>query len=185
MKKPISEKQSKYPIISRDTVFTCPFYEVNKETIKTPKGVFDYYIIHKEPPAVFVIAQESDKILLVKQYRQQTRHTSYELPAGSMKQNESVEDAARRELHEETGYTSGSMRVVGHHYALSGLSDIERYVLYATDLHKEESHRDDCEDIIDQGFFTIPEVKRMIASDDIIDGPSLASLCYLFSSQHV
>ena len=47
---------------------------------------------------------EKNRILLVRQYRLPARQYLWELPAGRVDPGETVLQAARRELAEETGY---------------------------------------------------------------------------------
>lgn len=49
---------------------------------------------------------ERGEVLMVRQFRPAVNNFVIEFPAGLVDQNESMEDAARRELLEETGYTA-------------------------------------------------------------------------------
>ena len=54
--------------------------------------------------AVIVIAvNENNEIYFIEQYRETIENVALELPAGMIDENENPEDAARRELEEETG----------------------------------------------------------------------------------
>ena len=57
------------------------------------------------------------KIILVKQYRKSIEKISYEIPAGKLEigENGSEQDAAARELEEETGY-SGDLKQIHEFY---------------------------------------------------------------------
>jgi ADP-ribose pyrophosphatase len=66
------------------------------------------------PGAVAVVAFTDDnKIVLTKQYRHPLRSLIYDLPAGGMQDNETPEQAALRELEEETGYTAERLEWIG------------------------------------------------------------------------
>src|SRR5512134_3594489 len=53
------------------------------------------------------------KIVVVKQYRFGIKRTTTELPAGIMEKDETPEQAAVRELKEETGYTAAAWKYLG------------------------------------------------------------------------
>ncbi|GBD98888.1 ADP-ribose pyrophosphatase [bacterium BMS3Abin07] len=51
-------------------------------------------------------------VILIKQYRPPVDKYVIEFPAGLNDRNESLEDVARRELMEETGYEAGALKVI-------------------------------------------------------------------------
>lgn len=64
--------------------------------------------------AVAVAAFTNDnKMILTRQYRHPFRKLMYDLPAGGMMQGETLEQAALRELEEETGYTAEKLQWIG------------------------------------------------------------------------
>jgi len=64
--------------------------------------------------AVAVAAFTNDnKLILTKQYRHPLRKLIYDLPAGGMQEGETPEQAALRELEEETGYTADKLEWIG------------------------------------------------------------------------
>jgi ADP-ribose pyrophosphatase len=56
---------------------------------------------------------EDNKMILTKQYRHPLRKLIYDLPAGGMKDGETPEQAALRELEEETGFTAEKLEWLG------------------------------------------------------------------------
>ena len=67
-----------------------------------------------EPGAVAVAAfTEDNKMILTKQYRHPFRKIIHDIPAGGMEGDETLEQAALRELEEETGYKAERLKWIG------------------------------------------------------------------------
>ena len=92
----------------RDLIHKGTIVDVYKDVVVLPDGGIETwdYIEHRTGASAVVATLPGDKILLVKQYRPAIERYTWELPAGGRNPDETFEDAARRELTEETGYTS-------------------------------------------------------------------------------
>ncbi len=63
-----------------------------------------FHVIHGPDWASVLCVTEASEVILVRQYRHGIASSSLELPAGVIEAHETPEEAARRELVEETGY---------------------------------------------------------------------------------
>lgn len=72
--------------------------------------------------SVCIVAQWQNQIVLIDQYRHGIGKWMLEMPAGGVDDNESDEEAARRELLEETGYIAGELFDLGSYYVSEGTS---------------------------------------------------------------
>jgi len=101
--------------------------------------------------AVGIVAVTSDyHLVLIKQHRIPLDQVVIEIPAGLVgdEQDETVEEAAHRELLEETGYKAGHMQHMGDFTLSPGMSIEIMSVMLATDLERiEEGGGDDNEKI--------------------------------------
>jgi ADP-ribose pyrophosphatase len=88
-------------VISRDVQFAS---QDDAET---------YYAIEQPDYLVGVAVTPEDRILLVRQYRPAVETFCLELPAGLLEENEEPATAMARELLEETGYTTESIKLIG------------------------------------------------------------------------
>lgn len=90
----------------------------------TPPGRASYeHHVAEIPDAVGVLLCHPDMgVLLLHRHRFITDTVGYEIPAGGVDNGESIEQAARRELLEETGWTAGAIEPLLSCNASDGVS---------------------------------------------------------------
>ncbi len=76
-------------------------------------GVEGSYIALKAPDCVVVIPEREGSFVLVRQFRHGAAKLTTEFPGGVIDAGESPEEAARRELSEETGFSAGKLTFLG------------------------------------------------------------------------
>jgi ADP-ribose diphosphatase len=89
------------------------------------KGKWEYVSRTRGVTAAVILAIIDDDVILVEQDRPPLRARCLELPAGLVgdeQEGEEIEDAAIRELEEETGYRSEHVVDLGRFYASPGMS---------------------------------------------------------------
>lgn len=97
-------------------------------------GTAAYREIIRHPGAIGVLARHPDgSFVLVRQYRKAVEALSTEVVAGMLDAGEAHEEAAHRELMEETGYRAERLVRLGTIYASPGYVD-EKVELYLADL---------------------------------------------------
>jgi 8-oxo-dGTP pyrophosphatase MutT (NUDIX family) len=127
--------------------------EQNSEILKTPwfkliaKKAVDspspYYVI-QSTDAVSIIAMTKDQqVLLVQQYRPAIDSESLELPGGHLKDDETPEEAARRELLEETGYRAVKFQFLGLLYPNTTRMGHKLWCYFAEDATRIQAPRSD------------------------------------------
>lgn len=117
-------KNTKAKFLSEETVYEDSFLKLIKETYLLPNEKVitrDRVIKNQNKEAVIMIAETVENKYLIVIQNRIDQITSIEFPAGYIEEKESIEEAAQRELLEETGYLAQSIKVIDHYYAQLGI----------------------------------------------------------------
>lgn len=74
---------------------------------------YDFYILESADWVNVIPLTPRNEVVLIRQYRHGIRQGTLEIPGGIVEKNDSPEEAARRELAEETGYRDSEMHLLG------------------------------------------------------------------------
>jgi len=139
-----------------------------RDAVLFPKGVpgtYDRLIpksaLKKQGPGVAVLPLlPSGAIVLNLNYRHATRSWELELPRGGMDPKETVEEAARREVREETGYVPSTLVFLGYMAPDTGILSSVVPVYLGKVSSKEAADPEDSEAIADVLSFTKEEIQK-------------------------
>jgi ADP-ribose pyrophosphatase len=124
------------------------------------------------PPGVVIMAiLPNGKIVLNRNFRHATRSWEYELPRGARNPNETIEEAAIREVKEETGMEIKDLQLLGNIAPDSGVLNTIEPVFLAKVLRQGDSQREDSEAIAGIEAFSVAELKK-----GFVDGYLIVSI---------
>jgi 8-oxo-dGTP pyrophosphatase MutT (NUDIX family) len=96
-----------WKVLEQNIVFDNPYLKVRQERVQLATGavIDDFHVLQSATWAAAVALTSQRELVLVRQYRHGHGAASLELPAGVMEAGETAEQAAQRELLEETGFS--------------------------------------------------------------------------------
>ena len=165
--------------------FVSPWVKIRKDTVELPSGVIipDFYI-EELPDWVNVIAitKEGD-FLIEEQYRHGIAKVCFELCAGIIEEGETPLDAAKRELLEETGYSTDEWLFFGNYSPNASGCNNTCYTFIANNVKKVADQELDRTEEISLHLVEENEIKNMMVDGRITEAVMLASLWRFFANK--
>jgi ADP-ribose pyrophosphatase len=122
-----------------------------------------------------VPVDDQGNILMVKQYRYAIDKDLLEIPAGGVEPGEKPEEAVRREMSEETGFTPAVIRKIGGFYSSPGFCNEYLHLFVGTNLKPNRLIAEDT-DAIELVKIKPEEIDNLISSGKICDAKSIAGI---------
>jgi len=155
-----------------------PWLEVAVEKIALPDGrVIDEFLQLKGRDFVVVVPFTDDgRVVTIRSYKHGPRRVSVALPAGLLDGDEQPEDAARRELLEETGYEATRWERIGSFVVESNYGLNTEHAFVARGARQvREPRSGDLEEILVE-LRTRDELIAAIRSGDVAQLSSAAAI---------
>jgi ADP-ribose pyrophosphatase len=160
-------------IISSREVLKNKLFTIVEEVATDPDGFEIQRSIVRHPgSAVMLPVDDTERMLLVKQFRLPAEDYLWEIPAGRLDPGESPLEAAKRELREETGYKAERWTQLASFWASPGYVSEKMTLFLAQNLTpgKQEAMEDER---IEMRWFAKQEVADMIRKGEIIDAKTM------------
>ena len=167
---------TEYKLLERKTGYSGKFLNMFIDKVHLPNDHVVELEFIDHPGAAAVVALDDDgSIIMVRQFRYAASGFILEIPAGKIDSGESPEICAKRELEEETGYTSGSLESLGFIWTPPGFTNEKIWLYLARNLQKSKQALEDNE------VLTVERIPAIEAIEDaksgrINDGKTVTAL---------
>ena len=152
--------------ISSRRAFDGRLLHLRVDDVRLPSGRSSVREVIEHPGSVAILPITADgDILLIRQYRYAVGREMLEIPAGLLEPGETPEEAARRELREETGHDAGELRRITSCFPAAGFSN-ERQTRFLATNCTPVTHEADPDEGISQVRMPLSELDERLASDD-------------------
>lgn len=131
------------------------------------------------PSGVSIVATMDDKLLLLHEFRMGVNRCVYNLCAGMLEPEETIEDCIVRELYEETGLRVKKIKkILPPSYAAVAISDTTTYIAFVEAEGTLEDHTSENEQI-EANLYTREEVSSLLETEPFSSRAQMAAFFFV------
>ncbi|MBI2662322.1 NUDIX hydrolase [Candidatus Woesearchaeota archaeon] len=159
---------AKWKILNQKYLEKNDYIKLRKDSCVTLNGkiVDSYYIMEIQDVSCAVAMTKEGKILMIKEYKHGVQKEILQLPCGYVAMNEEPLVAAKRELAEETGYTSKKWALLGSFTGSPGRLTHYYHLFLAEECEKTEQQKLDVLEMMDVFEYTKEEAEEELKKQD-------------------
>lgn len=170
-------------VVGEETIYKGVYLNLKKFDIVLPngnRGIREIVEV-RNASAIFAVDEQMN-VLMVRQSRPAINKTGLEIPAGLIDENESTEDAVRRECEEETGYQPRTIRKLIRYAHAEGYSTGYITLYLGIGLEYTGKMKLDDSEYVEPVLVPLDKVVQMIRENHITDSKTIlgAALCERF-----
>lgn len=137
------------------------------------EGIFG--VVELLPGVIIVAITDDGRVCMNREYKYALRNESLELPAGGIEAGQTALDAAKRELHEEAGWTAHSWTSLGQIEQLTTVVSAPIEIFLARQLTEVNTAHEDSE-VITNELVPFDEAYQMAMDGRVVFAPAIAAL---------
>ena len=173
----IKDSELKWHQVEERVIYRNKYIGLRNDLVRRPDGIETDYVVVENKDFVCTVCQTPQKkLILVRQYRYPWQTASWELPSGIIDPGESPENAAIREIREETGFGVDTIEFVLRFHPF-GIARGWGYVFFVQLKDKLPRCLDlDANEFLIAQEFSKSQVIPLIETNSIIHAPSLLGI---------
>ena len=159
-------------------IFKGNVFRVTMDQVELENGMTSFReVVHHNGGACILPLTDDDKVLMVRQYRNALERETLEIPAGGLNgREEPTDQAAMRELQEETGYHTDHVELLTSIYTTVAFCNEKIDIYLALDLKDRGSQHLDEDEFINVEAYSVEELKQMIYDCKIQDAKTICGI---------
>lgn len=172
---------SEWTVHGSRTIYTSPWVELDLVDVEPPGHPrYEHHLIKWAPVAATVVLDDQNRVLMMWRHSFATDTWNWEIPSGIVEDGESLEEAAAREVEEETGWRVTSVEPLAYNQPVGGMSNAEHHVFLARGATYVAPPVDTHEaDRIE--WIPLDQIQGMIDRREIVAGVAVTGLLQLLA----
>ena len=164
--------------LGSERLMETPYFSLRTDRLRLPDGGIKdpYYVIERPDAAIIFPLTAAGEVVLVNQYRPPLETMVLGLPAGLVEAGERPEEAARRELSEETGYTGGEWELLGSVASSPSLKDNQAYLFLVRGVEETTTPDPDEHELVEVVRVPVKELLNLVRSGKIVSSSGVAAI---------
>lgn len=161
---------------NKQIVFQTEWFNIEQESFDHIESLKEkpYYRINSPDGVIILAVTEADEIILVKQFRPALNQYTLEFPSGAINESEAPQEAAVRELYEETGFVCSALNCLGKGRIMMDRHNSRIFAFHGTGAlkHPRFEGKEDIEVVL----VTPADFKALVLSGQFEQFPAFALL---------
>jgi ADP-ribose pyrophosphatase len=176
----MSHDDKKWVKISSHELLKTGFFRLRVDEARLPSGkiCLNYYVMDFSDWVNIVALTKDRQMILIKQFRYAIEELCIETPGGAIdpRHSETPEEAAKRELIEETGFVPGKMKLLSEALPNPAIQSNKLWIYLALDCEKKEEQKLDAFEDIEVFTLPIQDALKMVQEGKITHALVIASI---------
>lgn len=137
--------------------------------------------IGKKASGISIVVYQNNKMLLLREFRMGVGRFVYNLCAGMLEADETVEECIVRELYEETGLrVKHILDILGPSFSAVAISDVKTQIAFIEAEGEISDHSSENE-LIEAAFYSKEEIRKLLETEEFSSRAMLAA--YYFAKE--
>lgn len=188
LKEPAEESRSlqAWPLLNSEILHSFPIYRLRKDSRLSPRtGKTHTFLVMDSTDWVNVVPMTPEgNVVMIRQFRHGTGSIVLEVPGGMVdREDPSPEDAARRELLEETGYEAERFHYLGVVHPNPAIQNNRCHTFLAEAVRPKQSQRLDGSEDIEVTEIPYGRIPAMIERGEITH--ALVLIAFFWYERHL